>query len=202
MRFVLILLLAAIVAVGAFVAWPLFDLYRLAEAVRGRDEAAFRARVDLDAVRTSLAEQFIAQASSGGIRGIGVAVDPAGQAIVTNLIAARLESVITPEVVFELLRRGRLDAPTAGAGEGGGSGGGASSFTLPADPLSRFKGLGYALPPSLRVTVGEGDDPAEWLTLAMTFRLDRLGWALTEVALPERVFRRLGRELRMELRSG
>jgi hypothetical protein len=73
---------------------------------------------------------------------------------------------------------------------------------LPADPLSRFKGLGFTLPPTLRLTVGEGDDPADWLTLAMTFRPQRLGWQLTEVVLPERVFRRLGRDLRMELRSG
>jgi hypothetical protein len=199
MRFVLVLLLAAIVAGGALVAWPLLDLYRLAEAVRGRDEPAFEARVDLDAVRTSLAEQFIAAASSGRIKGIAASVDPAGQAIVTNLIVAQLETVITPEVVFELLRRGRLDEPPEG---GGAADGGASPLALPSDPLSRFKGLGYAWPPSLRVTVGEGDDPAEWLTLAMSFRPDRLGWVLTDVDLPERVFRRLGRELRMELRSG
>lgn len=199
MRRVLFVFLGLVAAAGALVAWPLFDLYRLAEAVRGRDEAAFSARVDLDAVRTSLARQFIAQASGGGIEGIAASIDPAGQAIVTNLIVARLEAVITPEVVFELLRRGRLDEPGGGGGQGGG---GASPLALPSDPLSRFKGLGYALPPSLRVTVGEGDDPAEWLTLAMTFRLDRLGWALTDVELPERVFRRLGRQLRMELRSG
>jgi hypothetical protein len=199
MRFFLVILLAAVVAAGALVAWPLVDLYRLAEAVRGRDEPAFRARVDLDAVRTSLAEQFIAEASSGRIKGIGAALDPAGQAVVTNLVAAQLETVITPEVVFELLRRGRLDEP---GDEPGAGTGGASPLALPADPLSRFKGLGYAWPPSLRVTVGEGDDPAEWLTLAMSFRPDRLGWALTEVELPERVFRRLGRELRIELRSG
>lgn len=199
MRTVLVVLLAAFVAAGALVAWPLIDLYRLAEAVRGRDEAAFAARVDLDAVRTSLAEQFLAEASSGRIKGIAASVDPAGQAIVTNLIAAQLEAVITPQLVFELLRRGRLDEPAGGAGQ---DGGGASPLALPSDPLARFRGLGYGLPPSLRLTVGEGEDPAEWLTLAMTFRPASLGWQLTEVVLPERVFRRLGRELRMELRSG
>lgn len=198
MRLVLLTLIAIVAAAGVLVGWPLLDLYRLSEAVRGRDEAAFQARVDLDAVRASLAEQLIAAASAGRIKGIAAALDPAGQALVTNLVAAQLETVITPEAIFALLRRGRLDAPE----DGGGDGGGPSPLALPSDPLARFKGLGYSLPPSLRLTVGEGDDPAEWLTLAMTFRPASLGWQLTDVVLPERVFKRLGRELRMELRSG
>ena len=201
MRFVLVLILALVIAAGGLVAWPLFDLYRLSEAVRDRDAAAFRERVDLAAVRTSLAAQVIARASGGTIAGLTASVDPAGQAIAANLIAARLETVITPELVFELLRRGRVEAPTGTGGQGGGSGSG-TDFGLPADPLSRFKGLGFTLPPTLRVTVGEGDDSDDWLTVAMTFRPAALGWQLTDVVLPERVFRRLGRELRMELRSG
>lgn len=199
MRLLFTLAIVVVAALAALVAWPLFDLYRLAESVRSRDEAAFQAHVDLDAVRTSLAAQFIAEASGGTIKGIAVDLDPAGQAIASNLIAARLEALITPEVVFELLRRGRLEEPSdaADGGEGG-----PSPLALPANPLSRFKGLGFALPPTLRLTVGEGDDPGEWLTLAMTFRPQSLRWQLTEVVLPDRVFRRLGRELRMELRSG
>lgn len=199
MRLVVALVVLVVLALAALVGWPLFDLYRVAESVRSRDEATFQALVDLPAVRTSLAAQFIAEANGGAIKGIAADLDPAGQAIATNLIAARLEALITPEVVFELLRRGRLDGPS-GAADGGE--GGSSPLALPADPLSRFKGLGFTLPPTLRLTVGEGDDPADWLTLAMTFRPQRLGWQLTEVVLPERVFRRLGRDLRMELRSG
>ena len=199
MRLVVALVVLLVLALAALVGWPLFDLYRVAESVRSRDEATFQALVDLPTVRTSLAAQFIAEANGGAIKGIAADLDPAGQAIATNLIAARLEALITPQVVFELLRRGRLDEPS-GAADGGE--GGSSPLALPADPLSRFKGLGFTLPPTLRLTVGEGDDPADWLTLAMTFRPQRLGWQLTEVVLPERVFRRLGRDLRMELRSG
>ena len=199
MRLLLVLVIIVVAAAGALVAWPLLDLYRLSESVRDRDEVAFRERVDLAAVRTSLAAQVIARASGGTIAGLTASIDPAGQAIAANLIAARLETVITPGLVFELLRRGRVEAP---AGTGGEGGGGASAFTLPADPLSRFKGLGFTLPPTLRVTVGEGDDPDDWLTVAMSFRPAALGWQLTDAVLPERVFRRLGRELRMELRSG
>ena len=58
------------------------------------------------------------------------------------------------------------------------------------------------MPPTFHVTVGDGDDPAEWLTIALVLRGESLIWRLTDVILPERVFRRLGRDMQLDIRSG
>ena len=100
-------------------------------------------------------------------------------------------------MVFALLRSGALRDNGTGTGTRGDD---AAPFALPANPLSRLKGLGVALPATIRLTVGEGEDPATWLTLA--FSLRGLTWTVTDVVLPERAFRQLGRSLRLEVRNG
>lgn len=193
------LMLVVLLVVAAVAGWFVLDLYRLSETVRTRDVDGFAARVDLPAVRSSLARQVVAEASAGRIKGLTVSLDPAGQAIAANLIAAQLESAITPEMVFVLLRSGTLGDSGQGAGNGTG-GGDSATFALPANPLSRLKGFGVAPPATVRLTLGEGEDPAEWLTLA--FSLRGFTWTVTDVILPERAFRRLGRSLRLDIRNG
>ena len=204
MRRFLSLLVVVVVLLAAIVGWFALNVYQLADAVRSRDEQGFAARADLPSIRASLARQVVDQASAGKIKGFSVTLDPAGQAIAANLIAAQLESAITPQMVFALLRSGALrdgDGSGGGAGAGGGNDGdGASTFTLPADPLSRLKGFGVALPATIRLTLGEDADPADWLTLA--FSLRGLTWTLTDVILPDKAFRQLGRALRQEMRGG
>jgi len=192
--------LIVLVVVAGFLAWPVINLYQLVDTVRSRDAESFEARVDLPAIRKSLAEQFLVLAGQGRIKGIKASVDPAGQAIVANLIAARLETVITPEVVFDLLRRGRI-----GDGAGGDSDSGKGDpapNTLPGNPLSQIKGLRFSMPPAWHVTLGDGADPGEWLTVALTLQGESLFWRLTDIVLPERVFRRLGRDVQLDIRSG
>lgn len=202
MRRLVALILVLLLVVAAVAGWFVFNLYQTADTVRSRDVDGFVARVDMPAVRASLARQVVAGAVAGKIKGLDVSLDPAGQAIVANLIAARLEAAITPEMVVTLLRNGALrdDGGGGGGAGGGGDGGGPSSLALPGDPLSRLKGFGLALPATVRLTVGEGEDPADWLTLA--FSLRGLTWTVTDVILPDRAFRQLGRAMRQELRGG
>lgn len=205
MRTVIAVLVLALLVVAGLVAWPLVNLYQVVDAVRSRDAAAFERRVDLPSVRRSIAAQFLDLAARGEIKGVRLDLDPAGQQIVANLIAARLETLITPEIVFELLRRGSLgeSGPQAGgAGEAGPDAGSAPSpYALPANPLSRLKGIGFPGLGSLRISVGEGSDPAEWLTLTLTLTRSLI-WRVTDLDLPDRVFRRLQREIRFEIGSG
>ena len=190
---ILLLLLAAV----AYTAWPLIDLYQLADAVRSRDTAALLERVDLPAVRKSIARQILDRASKGKIEGVKVSVDPAGQEIAANLLEAKLEEVITPEMVFDLLLHGRprVDDGAAAPGRGGGP----SPYSLPLSPLSRLKGLGFATPGTFRISFGEGSDPGDWLTLTLTLLTSPLVWQLSGVNLPDRVFNRLRRDIHIEI---
>jgi len=106
---IILLLLAAV----AYTAWPLINLYQVAAAVRSSDTVAFLQRVDLPAVRKSIARQILDRASEGKITGVKMSVDPAGREIAANLLEAKLEDVITPEMLFDILRRGRA---SGGAG--------------------------------------------------------------------------------------
>jgi hypothetical protein len=207
MRSVIIVVVLVLLALVGLVGWPLLGLYQVVDAVRSRDAAAFERRVDLPAVQRSIAMQFLDLAARGEIKGVKISLDPAGQEIVTNLIAARLEAEITPEIIFELLRRGTLGegAPEAPAGAGGVTEPEVASepppYALPANPLSRFKGLGFPAPGRFRITLGEGDDPAEWLTLTLTLASSFI-WRVTDVDLPDKLFRRLQRDIRFEIGNG
>ena len=175
------------------------NLYQLTDVVRSRDTAGFEQRVDLPAVRKSIAIQFLDLADKGKIKGLKISVDSSGQEIVSNLLVARMEALITPEIVFELLRRGRL-------GDGGGEAvpgrdGDSSPFALPANPLSRLKGFGFPTSGSFHLTLGEGSDPSEWLTLTLTLT-NSLIWRLSDVDLPDKVFRSLRRDIQIEIRGG
>ncbi|MCB1502419.1 MAG: DUF2939 domain-containing protein [Bauldia sp.] len=197
MRRPIVIGLVILVVAAGFLAWPVVNLYQLVNTVRSRDKEAFEAQVDLPAIRLSLARQFLALAGEGKVKGVAVSVDPAGQAIFANLIAARLDTVITPEAIFDLLRRGRI-----GDGDGQSSAkGDPLPNTLPGNPLSQVRGLRFSMPPAWHVTVGERDDPGDWLTVVLTLR-SNLVWQLTDVILPERVFRRLGRDMQLDIRSG
>jgi Protein of unknown function (DUF2939) len=199
MRLFLVISVLLLLAAAAYAAWPLINLYQLVDVVRSGDTVAFEHRVDLPAVRRSIANQFLDLAAEGKIKGISVSVDPSGQEIVSNLIQARLESLITPEIVFELLRGGSL----RGSGEDAASTprGAPGPYALPANPLSRVKGFGFPTPASFRISLGEGSDQRDWLTLTLTLSKSLI-WRVSDVDLPDKVFRRLQRGIQFELRGG
>jgi hypothetical protein len=190
---VLLLLLAAV----AYMAWPLIDLYQLANAVRSHDTVAFLERVDLTAVRKSIARQVLDRASKGKIEAVKMSLDPSGQEIVANLLEAKLTDLITPEMLFELLRHGRP------RGDGGvvavGPAGGPSPYSLPTSPLSRLKSLGFSAPSTFRISFGEGSEPSDWLTLTLTLLTSPLIWQLSGVSLPDKVYHRLQRDIHIEI---
>ena len=193
-------------AAAALVAWPLVNLYQVVDAVRSEDSAAFERRVDLPSVRRSIAGQFLDLAAAGKIKGVKISLDPSGQELVSNLIAARLESLITPGIIFDLLRRGSLGEGGSDKGSGGGetvsdAGGDPSPYALPANPLSRLKGIGFPALGSFRITLGEGEDPAEWLTLTLTLAGSFI-WRVSDVDLPDKVFRRLQRDIQFRIGDG
>ena len=199
MRLIVAATVILLVSAVAYAAWPLIDLYRLVDVVRSRDEVAFGRRVDLPAVRRSIANQFLDLALQGKIKGVKVSVDPSAQAIVSNLIEARLETLITPEIVFELLRRGSLGEARDEAVSD--SGDVSSPYALPANPLSRLKGFSFPAPGRFQMSLGEGSDPGDWLTLTLNLS-GPLIWRLTDVDLPDKDFRRLQRDIQFEIRDG
>jgi len=200
MRFVVWAVLLLVLAAIAYTAWPLVNLYQLADAARSRDTVAFQQLADLPAITKSIARQIIDRASEGKIKGVRISVDPSGREIAANLLEARLRDVLTPEAVFDLLRRGRI-----GGGEGGGEGSGEGSgprsgpppYALPSNPLSRVKSLSFATLTTFQVSLGEGTEPNDWLTLSL--RLKPPVWQLSGVSLPDKVFRRFQRHLDIKI---
>jgi hypothetical protein len=188
---IILLLLAAV----AYTAWPLINLYQVAAAVRSSDTVAFLQRVDLPAVRKSIARQILDRASEGKITGVKMSVNPAGREIAANLLEAKLEDVITPEMLFDILRRGRASGGAGVAPSGPGSG--PSPNTLPSNPLSRLKSLSFPTPSTFQVSLGEGNEPNDWLTLILILRPPM--WKLSGVKLPDTVFDRFQRKIHIEI---
>lgn len=103
---------AAVLAAGAALwAWPLAGAAELARTARGGDAAAVFARVDVDALRRSLARQ-IAEAYlevSGRGRRMGAIGRSLTGAAITTVADPYVAGLLTPENVQSLLARGRIN---------------------------------------------------------------------------------------------
>jgi hypothetical protein len=113
------------VVLGAFLLWlvyilsPLFALASLAHSVRAGDVAAVEARIDVKALRTSLARQVGqaymratgAQKDQGATQQFGAA---AAAAIVDPLLAPYL----TPAALMEMIKTGRVPGAPEGLAAG------------------------------------------------------------------------------------
>ena len=182
----------------AYVAWPFFALYELAEAIQRRDGATVANRINVPAVRHSLTEQVAAtylqltgrEARLGPI-GRGMAV--AAAASIADPIVAKL---ISAEALLELLHSGwpravlperSADAPVVQGSIVQGLTSGSFGnlwrvFVQSEQGLRRFDiGVPLDSPPTRR--------------LKLQFRLTHWVWKLCGIELPEELRVRLAREL-------
>jgi hypothetical protein len=87
---------------AGLLAWPLFDLFRLARAIENRDIATVTRHVDFLRVRNSLTQQIVdAYAKRTGAR-----VNARTQGIAFTIADPLVARIITPEALAELLRAG------------------------------------------------------------------------------------------------
>ena len=178
----------------AFLAWPYFNLYRLAQAAEARDAAGIERLTDFPALRASLSQQIITEylARTGRGRetselGRQVAVG-AGTSIADPLLA----KYVTPEAILDLLQRGALSAEGAAAP---GLAGPAAALTIGSlENLWRV----YAQSEShgfrrVIVYVASPARPEDRFGLTMRFR--DFGWKLAGIELPAGLRARLVDEI-------
>jgi hypothetical protein len=191
MRWTLGALLIAILAWAAFMASPFIALYDLATAVTARDAERVAARVDLRALRLSLARQILSEylVSMGrdpNLAGINRQLADSATAMADPLIG----QLVTPEALIDVLDDGwpqQLAAPPPqrDAGQMGlGSLGEAWRVFVASEPRG-FRGIVIPLNP---------DSPSgERLRLQM--RLSGATWRLTGLDLPLSLRRELVKKL-------
>jgi hypothetical protein len=112
MKQVVAFLLLLVVAVGGFyVAWPLWSMHRLAEAIRSQDEAVLAAKIDFPSVRASLRPMLTEevtrryeqlQAGSSNLRALLATQIKAD--VLPRLVDIALDSVVTPSNVLRIAR--------------------------------------------------------------------------------------------------
>jgi hypothetical protein len=186
MRRAILTLVALIILVVAYSAWPFVALFDLVGAVRERDLAAVAARVDVGALSRSLSEQIM----RGYARVAGLPASPLAQQLVISLGAGvadpLVEKMVTPEAVADLIRIGW---PVAVLG------------SKPDDvPGISYRGDGWKL--YLACEYGF-DEFRLWLPIdkpipeqyRVTLRRSGLTWKLSGVVLPEAVQDRFAQEI-------
>ncbi len=188
MRRTVIVIAVCLLALIGLAVWPVYDLYRLAQAVETRNFPQIAAHVNLAQVQRSLAVQVLRK--YGQLTGrrmsplmANLAVG-AGSAVVDPIVA----KLITNDALVDLLRRGWPKA-------------------LGDKDIPKFDGLNGDIFASLgalfqnseygfrRYSVWIPPDQPRAQQFHLRFRLQAWTWKLTAIRLPEALQTRLAREV-------
>lgn len=186
MRWIVAGLVTLCAAWGLYIVSPYYTLYRIGRAVETGDVAELEKRVNLRALRYSLARQVAAEVAASE-RGIGIASNEAQMAAAAALALADpvLDVYVRPDGLIRLLR-------TSPAGDPTGSVFGRRSIGvediddfLGASTWRGFRNVYVWLPP------GEARDRRYRLQL----RLGNWRWRLVALDLPPSLVRRIAGDL-------
>lgn len=175
--------IAFLLLLAAYTAWPFYGLHRLASAVDARDVAALQQLIDFRALRLSLARQisttYLTMTGKGAQ--FGAAAAGVGSAIADALIG----ELVTPEALADLLSKGSAGplAPASDAVPVAGS----ALNNVWKTWLNSDYGLGsfsVRLPP---------DSPSTQ-QFQLDLRLSDWSWKLAGVQVPEELRLRLAQE--------
>jgi hypothetical protein len=188
MRRTLIAIFVVLVVLAGFIAWPVYDLYRLAHAVENRDLPKIVAHVNIAQLQRSLTVQVLRK--YGELTGrkmsplmANLAVG-AGSAVIDPIVA----KLITNEAIADLLLRGWPKA-------------------LGNKDVPKFDGLNARAFGNLGVLFQNSDygfrrysvwvppDKPRAQQFNLRFRLQSWTWKLIAVRLPEELQTRLAREV-------
>ena len=189
MRWFVAITLALLLGWVAYLVSPYWAIYRLAEAVERGDIGAVAARVNLKALRVSLAKQIGADLAATERTG-GLSASDAQLAASAALALADpfLDEIITADGIVRLLRTGA--SGEVGAGSPFSQGGGGVSFDdlddfMAASTWRGFRNVYINLPP---------DEPRED-RFRLQFRLGNLKWRLVSLELPTALRKRIADSL-------
>ncbi|MGR7920058.1 DUF2939 domain-containing protein [Zobellella denitrificans] len=182
----LVLVLAAVLALGYGVAAPWLTVYQIREAADNRDGRALAEHVEFDSVRQSLKDQLNARMLrelGDDIRQNPLAV--LGAALANTVVDGLVDTYVTPAGIEQLMRGEtpapgipRSDPPPAGTGTGTGNDTGKTGPER-RKPFSDAR-MGYRSLNHFVVTMT--DDSGKQAEFILSRR--GLGWKLTAIVLP------------------
>jgi hypothetical protein len=185
-RWIVAGLAGLVIAWGVYLVSPYYALYRLGRAVEAGDVDEVARRVNLRALRYSLARQVgneLAAREPAGIAGVDAQVAAAAAFVLADPL---LDSAAKPEGLIRLLRTSPTGDPTGTAFGSRSVGIEDLDDFLASSSWRGFRNVYVTLPP---------DEPR-----ASRFRLQlRLGngrWRLVSLELPPQVIRRIATDLR------
>lgn len=188
MRWFLAILLALLVIWAAYLVSPYWALYRLAAAVERGEVSAVAERVNLRALRFSLAKQVASELAAAGGGG-GIAGPDAQLAAGAALALADpfLDEILTPGGIVRLLRTGPSGEPGSGSPFSQGVAVSIDDLDdfMAASMWRGFRTVYVTLPP---------DEPRE-ARFRLQLRLSNLTWRLVSLELPEKLRRRIAETL-------
>jgi hypothetical protein len=182
------LILLAVVAYGAS---PYVAVARFANDLRRQDAASAIARIDIPAVRTSIARQVARQvlARNPQLAANSPLGPQAASMIAAGAVNAYLAETFTPQALAEMLGTGRLPASVAGAASG-------RFPALPdvTDAASLLRRAGFTGIRSFAVDVPGSDGDT-----ALVFGIRGVTWTLIAINLPAPLLDRLTSEISSKL---
>jgi hypothetical protein len=186
MRKILAATLVAIALSAGYMAWPYASLIGVVRAAKAGDVAQIKERVNVGALRRSLAYQIFQTYA----RLTGMRLDSAGLTVgaATSFIDPMVEKLLTPATLAELMRTGW---PKAVLPEGPISVEGLDPETL-GNAFQLFLNSDYGIG-EVRVTVPVHQPKEKQFRVELA--LERWVWKLNGLALPVELQERLAREL-------
>ena len=190
MRKTLLALAALALLWIGYLAWPLYDLGKLARAIERRDLPTITKRVDFPRVRASLTQQIV----EAYFQRSGTRANPLLQGAAASIADPIVAAIISPEALAELLRVGW------------------PSTLLPEEPPRdavgiSIAGLGTAWELFMASDYGfgryEATVPVSYAperAFGVQLRLAKWRWRLSAVRLPERIRRQLADEIVKQMR--
>jgi hypothetical protein len=112
MRRTLQIVAVVFVVLIAYLAWPLFGLKQIVDAVQSKDVSSLAQRIDAPALRRSLVEQ-IALAylhASGKDKGLSPLETRLAIAAAAALAGPKVDAMLKPDSLLQLLRQGQTDS--------------------------------------------------------------------------------------------
>ncbi len=186
MRWVVASVVAVAAVWGAYLASPYWALYRLASAMERRDLAEIAERINVRALRVSLARQVAGHLSQAAGTGALASQDvQLGAAAALALADPLFEALVTPSGIGRLLFRAETSRP-----DGAPFGGEPMSLDdlgnfLAASSWRGFRNVYVSLPPGA---------PAE-TRYRLQLRFGRLRWRLVSLELPAEMRRRVADDI-------
>ncbi|SER17592.1 Protein of unknown function [Faunimonas pinastri] len=197
MRSLIIVIVAAVLVIAAYVAWPFLGLYQLASAIHSGDTNAALARIDVPAVRRSIVYQALNEGSR--ITKVGRHLKGFERQLAlnasTSYVDQQLAGIVTPDFIEQLIAKGQIPENFAPADPSA-----THAVSLPSNPLRYIHGWGLVSPVKFEVTLGVSSKQEDWGSLVLRRR--GLLWRLTEVSLPQSVVQRLAATLKAKMESG